>query len=294
MVKPIEGVFAFSVTPTAADDSIDIAAWKAHVDWMLGEGVHGITLFGSTGSNGFFTEAEKMRVFDDMIAHIGGRAPVQVGIGAMTTGESVRLAKHAAKAGADAVLVVPLNYWEPTEGELLTHYKAVAAASKIPVWIYNNPGLAGIDLKPDIIAKIAKSPNVVGMKDSSGDLTRVFTVPKVTGGQVKVGIGQDTLIVEAASASPAWFTGLANFVPKACAAFWNEAKGRNASAALGLSQKLYELAEIGSRYGIVRVAHSGLSLLGHPAAAGPRAPLQQLAGAAREELAAAMHRFGAL
>lgn len=294
MVKPIEGVFAYSVTPTGADDSIDFAAWKSHVDWMITEGVSGITLFGSTGSNGFFTEAEKMRVFDEMISHISGRVAVQAGVGSMTTGESVRLAKYAAKSGADAVLVVPLNYWKPTETELLTHYKSVAEASVVPVWVYNNPGLAGIDLKPETIAKIAKSSNVVGMKDSSGDLTRVFTVPKLTNGQVKVGIGQDTLVLEAVGASPAWFTGLGNFVPKDCAAFWKEAKADNTAAALKLGRKLYELAELGGRYGIVRVAHSALSLMGKPAAAGPRAPLQPLAGPAREELAEAMKRSGAL
>ncbi|MBN8916280.1 MAG: dihydrodipicolinate synthase family protein [Rhizobiales bacterium] len=289
----IEGVSLFSVTPIASDGSIDFSRWKKHLDEALAAGIHSLTLFGSTGANGYFTEAEKMQALEEMARHVDGRISIMTGIGAMTTAESVRLSRQAADHGADAVLVVPLNYWGPTEREILTHYETVAAASDLPVWLYNNPGLAGIDLTPAIVQKLAAIPNVVGMKDSSGDLSRAFMVPKLTGGKVKVGIGQDTLILEPALAiAPAWFTGLANICPAACVAYWNAAKAGDVAGAYAAGMKLFPLSELGGRYGIIRVAHTGMDLLGNPAG-GPRPPILGLDPDAAAEVKAALDALAA-
>jgi 4-hydroxy-tetrahydrodipicolinate synthase len=290
----IEGVVLFSTTPIAADGSIDFERWTRHLDETIAEGVHGITLFGSTGANGYFTEAEKIVALEVLVKHLGDRVPIMFGIGAMTTAESVRLARHASSAGAHAVLVVPLNYWRPTEREILQHYETVSAASKVPVWLYNNPGLAGIDLTPAIVAKLAGIPNVVGMKDSSGDLTRALTIPMMTKGKVAVGVGQDTLILEPLlGIAPAWFTGLANVCPAYCASYWNAAKAGDAVAASKLGDRLFELSELGSRYGIIRVAHTALEMLGKSVGA-PRAPILNLEGHAAAELRSALGRLGLL
>jgi 4-hydroxy-tetrahydrodipicolinate synthase len=291
-LKKVEGVALFSVTPITVDGAIDHERWKAHLDEAIAAGVGTITLFGSTGANGYFTEAEKMAALEAVVAHVGKRVPIMMGIGAMTTTESVRMARHASENGADAVLVVPLNYWPPTDREIIRHYETVSAASTVPVWLYNNPGLAGIDLTPSMIAKLAVIPNVVGMKDSSGDLSRALTIPVMTNGKVAVGIGQDTLILEPAlGIAPAWFTGLANLCPAECVAFWNAAKAGDAAKAAALGHKLFELSELGSRFGIIRVAHSGLEMIGKPVG-GPRAPILGLDGAEARELRAALTRFG--
>ncbi|MGV3634319.1 MAG: dihydrodipicolinate synthase family protein [Pseudorhodoplanes sp.] len=284
MTKDIQGVVLFSATPTAPDGSIDFARWRKHLDEAITAGIHGLTLFGSTGANGYFTEAEKMAALEAVAKHVNGRLPIMMGIGSMTTAESVRLAKHAAEHGADATLVIPLNYWRPTEREILTHYEAIGAASSLPCWLYNNPPLAGIDLTPALVAKIAAIPNVVGMKDSSGDLTRCFTVPRLTKGKVKVGIGQDTLVLEpAASIAPAWFTGLANICGAECVTFWNAAKAGDIATAYEYARKLYPLSELGGRYGIIRVAHSALEIMGK-SIGGPRPPILNVDKAAADEL----------
>ncbi len=291
-MKKIEGVVSFSVTPIASGGSIDYDRWKAHLDEAMEAGIGEITLFGSTGANGYFTEAEKATALETIARHIGKRIPIMMGIGAMTTAESVRFARHASENGADAVLVVPLNYWTPTDREIIRHYETVAAASTVPVWLYNNPGLAGIDLVPSMIAKLALIPNVVGMKDSSGDLSRALTIPVLTKGKVVVGIGQDTLILEPAlGIAPTWFTGLANVCPAECVAFWSAAKAGDAAKAAELARKLFELSELGSRFGIIRVAHSGLEMIGK-SVGGPRAPILGLDGADAEELRAALTKFG--
>jgi len=293
MSKAIKGVSLFSVTPLATNSSIDLERWKSHLDISIAGGVHSITIFGSTGGNGYFTEQEKMEALVAVAAHLAGRVPLMVGIGAMTTAESIRLAGFASNNGADAVLVVPISYWKPTEHELITHYGRIAEASRVPVWAYNNPPLAGIDLTPAIVVKLAAAiPNLVGMKDSSGDLTRVFRIPELTGGKVGVGLGQDVFPVEALlGPSPAWFTGLANFCPAECVALWDAAHSGDAAKTCAIASKLFAPSEIGGRYGIIRVAHTALELLGRPVG-GPRAPIQTLDGAAREELRAVLTRLG--
>ncbi len=293
--QKIEGVSLFSVTPIAADGSIDFTRWKKHLDDCLAAGIHNITIFGSTGANGFFSPEEKIEAIKTVATHIDGRVPLMVGIGALTTAESVRMAAFASENGADAVLVVPITYWKPTEQELIKHYQSVAAASKVQVWAYNNPSLAGVDLTPSFMVKLAASiPNLVGMKDSSGDLTRIFTVPKLTGGKVKVGLGQDTLPVEPLlGPAPSWFTGLANFCPAECVALWNAANSGDAAATYDHARKLFAPSEIGGRYGIIRVAHTALELLGRPVG-GPRPPLATLEGAPKEELRNALVGMGLL
>jgi len=290
----IEGVSLFSTTPVAANGAIDIDRWKRHLDDAFVAGVRCVTLFGSTGGNGYFSESEKKTALETVAQHLGGQMSVMMGIGSMTTDESVRLAKHASDNGADAVLAVPLNYWPPTESELFRHYETIAAASKVPVWLYNNPGLAGIDLTPAIVAKLASIPNVVGMKDSSGDLTRALTIPQLTGNKIAVGVGQDTLILEALlGVAPAWFTGLANICPSECILLWQAAKDGDLGKANSLSRKLFELSEIGSRHGIIRVAHTALDMLGESVGQ-PRAPLRYLEGEAAAELRAALNNLGIL
>ncbi|WP_448045092.1 dihydrodipicolinate synthase family protein [Bradyrhizobium liaoningense] len=291
-MKKIEGVVLFSVTPINSDGLIDHGRWKVHLDEAIAAGIGGVTLFGSTGANGYFTAVEKMEALEAVAKHVAGKIPIMMGIGAMTTAESVRLARHASENGADAVLVVPLNYWRPTDREIIRHYETVAAASAVPVWLYNNPGLAGIDLTPSMIVRLACIPNVVGMKDSSGDLPRALTIPVLTKGKVVVGIGQDTLILEPAlGIAPAWFTGLANICPAECVGFWSAAKAGDVAGAAELARELFELSELGSRFGIIRVAHSGLEMIGKPVG-GPRAPILGLEGAEAEELRAALTRFG--
>ncbi len=291
--RKIEGVSFFSITPTTSGGDIDFAAWKTLVDAGIAAGVHNLTIFGSTGSNGFFTEEEKRKSLTTIVAHVAGRIPVMFGVGALTTAESERLTRFASENGADAVLAVPITYWKPTHKELLEHYKAIDAASGVPVWVYNNPPLANVDLTPAFMVELAESSrHLVGMKDSSGDLTRIFRVPLMTGGKVAVGLGQDVIPVEPLlGPAPCWFTGLANFCPGECVALWTAAKSGDANKAYALARRLFAISEIGGRYGIVRVAHTALDILGRFAGA-PRRPLRNLEGAAREELKGALEALG--
>src|SRR5271165_4382863 len=154
-------VFAFIVTPTSNDgETIDEGRLREAIDYQIAHGVHGLTVFGSTGGIGSFSELERRRVIEVAAKHIDGRVRFLPGTGSITTAEAVRLSQFAEAAGADGVLVVPINYWKPTDNELYGHYEAIAKAVKIPLGIYNNPGTTGVDIKPALVARIAKIDNV--------------------------------------------------------------------------------------------------------------------------------------
>jgi 4-hydroxy-tetrahydrodipicolinate synthase len=287
--KAIRGVNVFSVTPTDANESIDHKRFNSHASMLVEKGVHGLTLFGSTGSNGSFTAAEKMAALETVLEAVRGRVPVMMGVGSITTAESRDLVQHAERVGADAVLTVPLNYWAPTPRELLYHYESLAGATSLPFWIYNNPPLAGVDITPDLVSKLAeRKANIVGIKESSGDLSRVLTIPGLTGGKVGVGAGYESFVVEpVALGAQAWLNGIGNIAPGLCVRLWDRAKAGDFSAAFKIAADLFPLAELIVRHGHVRVVAEALDLVGETVGC-PRKPLLPLEPADREELARAV------
>lgn len=288
--KPIHGVCVFMATPLLPDGALDLARAREHAADLVARGVHGITLFGSTGSNGSFTESEKAQVLAATLEGVAGRVPVMLGIGSITTAETIRLARMAEAEGADAVLAVPINYWTPTPRELVRHYRAAADATALPFWIYNNPGLAGVDIPPGLVAEIASSPTVCGIKESSGDYGRILRIPELTKGQVSVGAGYETFVVEpVALGAAAWFCGVGNIIAEACVAVWDAAKAGNYAAAFETQARIFPLCDLLGRYGHVRVAADALRLLGR--GVGPaRPPLLPLEGAALAELRTALSK----
>jgi 4-hydroxy-tetrahydrodipicolinate synthase len=212
------GVFAFIVTPTNNDgEAVDEGRLRGAIDYQIAHGVHGLTVFGSTGGMGSFSERERQRVIEVAAKHIDGRVRFLPGTGSITTAQAVRLSQFAEAAGADGVLVVPINYWKPTDNELYGHYEAIAKAVKIPLGIYNNPGTTGVDIKPALVARIAKIDNVGFIKESSGDMSRISAIRQLTGYQISVLNGNDACTPEAIAAGvEGWFAGSANFMPERC------------------------------------------------------------------------------
>ena len=212
------GVFSFIVTPTKDDaEAVDESRLREAIDYQISQGVHGITVFGSTGGMGSFSESERQRVIEVAAKHIDGRVVFLPGTGSITTGEAIRLSQFAESAGADGVLVVPINYWKPTDNELYGHYEAIARAVQIPVGIYNNPGTTGVDIKPALVARIAKIDNIGFIKESSGDMSRISAIRQLSDYQIAVLNGNDACTPEAIAAGvEGWFAGSGNFMPGKC------------------------------------------------------------------------------
>jgi len=276
----MQGLIAFSITPLAADESLDEARLCSHLDALIAGGVDGITLFGSTGAIGSFSEDERRRVVEVALPHVAGRVPVMVGTGAMRTAEAVRLSEHAQLHGAAACLVVPISYWLLGEAELLAHYRAINDAISIPLAIYNSPRLTGIDMLPPLIARLAELSQARYLKESSPDILRIAEVKRLVGERLQVFAGRDDTVLEALRlGADAWASGCANFMPGPCRRLLDLARDPARQAeARALEAALHPITAQAMAKGLVRTCHDALRALGRPAGA-PRRPIGTLAEA---------------
>ena len=193
----IKGVVVPMITPIDKDELIDEAAIRSQVDYVIDGGVSGILLFGSNGEFYVVEEDEMERGLKIVVDQAAGRVPVYFGIGAISTKKCVRLAKMAVANGAASVSVLQPMFLKPTETELFTHFKAIAdAIPETPVLLYNNPGRAGYTLSANLVERLAHEvPNIVGMKDTSGDITQTSEfIRRNRDVDFKVFGGKDTLL----------------------------------------------------------------------------------------------------
>jgi 4-hydroxy-tetrahydrodipicolinate synthase len=286
VAKKFQGVSAFVVTPTKEDgDTLDLAALKRFIDLQIDSGVDGITLFGSTGGIGSFSEQERREVIETAVRHVNGRVTVVAGTGAIQTAESVRLSKFAEDAGADGVLVVPITYWPLNDDELYGHYEAIANSVKIPVGIYNNPGTTGIDMKPALVARIAEIDNIAFVKESSGDVTRITAIAERTNGLISILNGNDAGTPAAIAAGVhGWFAGSCSIMPRLCTDLFRFGyKEKNVDKMRQAFVKMYPICEFMGIKGYIRVGYAACEILGHSMGV-PRRPIRSLSAADRKTL----------
>lgn len=193
----IKGIIPPIVTPITEDEKVDEASLRKVVDFVIEGGCSGILAFGSNGEFYMMEEAEMEEALGIMVDQCAGRVPIYMGVGAIRTSKCVRLARMGVRLGARSVSILQPMFLKPTEEELKQHFRTIAAAvPEVPVLLYNNPGRCGYAMSQDLVQELAHSiPNLVGMKDSSGDLTQTMEfVRRNADISFKVLSGKDTLI----------------------------------------------------------------------------------------------------
>ena len=160
------------VTPMQADGAVDYKCLEALVEWHISEGTDGIVAVGTTGESATLDVDEHMEVIRRVIAVAKGRVPVIAGTGANSTREAIELTRAAAAAKADACLIVTPYYNKPPQEGLYQHYKAIAEAVAVPIILYNVPGRTGCDMQPITVMRLAKIPNIIGLKEAVGTAER--------------------------------------------------------------------------------------------------------------------------
>lgn len=193
----MKGVMVPILTVIDDQERIDEAGMRGQVEYVIRGGVSGILAFGSNGEFYMVEEDEMARGLAIMVDQAAGRVPVYFGIGAISTKKCVRLAKMAVEHGAAAVSVLQPMFLKPTEEELFRHFQTIAqAVPETPVLLYNNPGRVGYTLSGNLVEKLAHEvPNIVGMKDTSGDITQTSEfIRRTRDVDFKVFGGKDTLL----------------------------------------------------------------------------------------------------
>ena len=242
--------------------ALDIETLKKLVDWHVTEGSHGLVPVGTTGESPTLTHREHEIVIEEVVKAAAGRIPVIAGAGSNNTAEGIRLIQHAEAVGADAALVVTPYYNKPTQAGLIAHFKAVHDCCNLPIIIYNIPGRSVVDMSPATMGELAKLPRIVGVKDATGDLSRVPKQRMTCGTDFIQLSGEDaTALGFNAHGGVGCISVTANVAPKLCAEFQTATLKGDYATALSLLDRLMPLHEAifaepgvaGAKYGMSRL-----------------------------------------
>jgi len=272
-----EGIYTPVITPHRADGSIDRDALAAQIEHLISSGVHGLINGGSTGEY----YAQSMDERKDMASFakdiIGGRVPLIVGTVSVRTDDSIMMAEHAAKIGADALLVGSPPYSVPTERENALNALAIDRAADLPIMLYNYPGRMGIDMGEEFLDRVGRSRNFAAIKESSGDINRVHLLARDYP-HIQMSCGMDDQALEFfAWGAQSWVCAGSNFLPtehialwRACAVEGDFDKGRRIMSAM---MPLMRVLEQGGKF--IQAVKHGCEMAGQYAGP-PRPPLHGL------------------
>ncbi|WP_373995225.1 dihydrodipicolinate synthase family protein [Paracoccus versutus] len=281
----LEGIYTPVITPFQGDGSIDFDALGDLVERLVAAGVHGLISGGSTGENYAETVDERLELARFITERADGRLPVIVGTGAMRTPDSIALAQGAREMGADAILLGTPPYSVPTEAENAANALAIDRAAGLPVILYNYPGRMGVSMGRAFLDIVGQSPNVIGIKESSGDVNRIHTLA-CDYPQIQLSCGMDDQALEFfAWGARSWICAGSNFLPEehvalyeACAVRGDFAQGRRIMTAM---MPLMAVLEQGGKF--IQCVKHGVETTG--LRAGPmRPPLQGLNDGEKAEL----------
>lgn len=290
IIANFKGIFPPVVTPFNRRGEVDESLYRENILRLWGSGLAGVLVAGSTGEAPYLTERERLRLTG--IARELVRPPelLVVGTGLESTQETLRLSREAVKCGADVILAITPCYYKarmdsPT---LIAHFRRLADELARPLVMYNIPQFTGVRMAPEALAALSKHPNIIGLKESSGDLAYVRSILRVVRKGFRVVVGAPVIFLDALRAGAAGAVlGLANFAPEICLGIYEAFTRRQVKLARDLQRRLALLAQkISIPYGVagVKAALDECGYAGGP----PRAPLLPLPAAARREVAAAL------
>ena len=283
-IEKFFGVVPAMATPFTANHEIDEPRMRALIEDYLACGVHGVSVAGSQGEFFSLDYAEHVRLLEIAMDTIGGRVPLYAGTGAVTTRGAIRLTQAAQAMGADLALVITPYFAQPSQDELVEHYTAVAKSVRIPVMLYNNPPRTSVNVLPSTLARCMAVPNVVGIKDSAGDLTQSIEYLLAAPRPSLLFSGRDTvalaMMVHGAQGtiSPA-----ANVFPKAMVRLYDALRAGNLDEARRLSNVFAPLRAAWAWGSFPVVIKEAMALAGR--SAGPtRPPIGGLSAARQADL----------
>jgi len=280
-----QGIIPAMVTPLTTDDEINEPALRRLANHLVEGGVHGLFAVGSQGEFWALAVEEKRRVWEIVVEESNGRVPVYAGTAAVTTREAIALTRQAERAGADAVSILTPFFLSPTEDELYGHYRAIAESTSLPVLLYTNPVRTGVKVSPHLLARLAEIKNIVGIKDSSGDLSLTAEYVKATPGDFAVLMGRDTLILAGLLyGAKGAIAATANVVPVLVVSIYERFKAGDIEGAICAQETLAPLRSAFSWGTFPVVIKQALDLLGMEGGSA-RAPVGPMSEEKRQQLA---------
>jgi 4-hydroxy-tetrahydrodipicolinate synthase len=292
---PWHGVLVATALPLRDDLSVDLDRYGEHVAWLAAEGCKGVTPNGSLGEYQTLTADERSRVVRTAVAAAPSGFTVMPGVAAYGSAEARRWAEDAAEAGCPAVMLLPPNAYRADERAVLEHYRSVAEVG-LPVVAYNNPIDTKVDLTPELLARLFGDGLIVGVKEFSGDVRRIYRIAELAPG-LDVLAGADDVTLELVLAgAPGWVSGYPNAFPRACVELFTAAAAGDLPTAVRLYRDLHPLLRWDSRTEFVQAIKLSMDLVGRYGGPcrPPRLPLieeyERIVREATEKVAAAGYR----
>ena len=222
MNHPFHGVLSAACTQFHDDESLDLPSTLAHLDAQIEAGVHGFVMLGTVGENYALSADEKLEVLRATVDHIDGRVPIITGVAETRTSDAVAFSKAAEDMGVAGLMTMPALVYVSDLRENVYHFKQIAAGTKLPVMIYNNPVSYRVDLKPADFAQLAEIDSVVAIKESSSDPRRITDLYNLFGDRFALLCGVDDLVLESvALGATGWISGLVNAFPAENRLLWD-------------------------------------------------------------------------
>ena len=282
----LKGMFVPHITPFSQNGELDLTALRTCVRFWLKGGVSGLVPCGSNGEAPYLSREERIKVIETVIDEVNGKIPVIAGTGSMSTRETIQFTRDAKDLGVDAALVVTPFYFKPSNKEIHEHYKAVLDAVDIPIVLYSVPKFTGFSLEPTVIAQLASEyENIIGVKDSGGNLGTITEIIRTAGDKISVLAGTadlalSTLMLGGSGAVVA----VANAFPKMCTDLYESFLKSDYKKASDLQRSISYINEVlVKRYNQLSAIKEALNRIGYPAGY-PRKPALPLDDKEKKEI----------
>jgi 4-hydroxy-tetrahydrodipicolinate synthase len=291
-MNKFRGAYVAIVTPFT-DGKVNEEELIGLIEFQIKGGTHGIVPCGTTGESATMSHAEHHRVVELTIKTVAGRVPVVAGTGSNSTSESIELTRHAKQAGADGALMITPYYNKPSQEGLYQHFKTVAEAVDIPIILYNVPSRTSVNMLPETVARLAQIPNIVGIKEATGDLNQISEVIRLCPPDFTVLSGDDfTCLATVAIGGAGVISVTSNVAPAEMAQMMDAALAGDYAKARQLHYQLFPLIKAMFFDTNPVPAKTALALMDRIKAANPRQPLWNMTAARVEDLKKAMVAYG--
>jgi len=285
-----KGVFPAATTQLKRDQSLDLKATARHLDVLIDSGVSGLIMLGSLGENTALEPEEKRRVMEMAVKTSGGRVPVLSGVAECSTAAACRYARDMEKLGVDGLMVLPAMVYKADPRETITHFRAVARASGLPIICYNNPVAYTVDITPEMFAELADEKTLVAIKESSGNVRRITDLFNTVGNRYTIFTGVDDLALESVLlGAEGWIAGVGLAFPRENQYLWELATNGQWEKARELYRWYTPLLHLDIPIKFVQYIKLAIQACGL-GAEWVRAPRLPLEGREREEILKIIHK----
>lgn len=265
MAKAINwsGIFPAVTTQFNADSSLNLKATQQSIDHLVQAGIHGLIMLGTCGENCSLLPEEKRAVLEAAKEVAGGKVPILSGVSEFTTAAGAQYAKDAAKIGIDGLMVLPGMVYKSDTRETVEHFRTIARASDLPVMIYNNPIVYGVDIKPEDFALLADEKSIVAIKESSDDPRRITDLHNLQGDRFTLFCGVDDLVMESAALGiEGWISGLTDVFPEESVMLWELLMQGRFAEARSLYRWFTPLLHLDTKIKLVQYIKLGQQIVG--------------------------------